>query len=356
LNKYFLHVGLHKTGTKFFQHKVFPNLPKDEFIYNPPKLTQLICDLVKTKEEDLHLVLDAIESEKNKLEGNESKKIVISREIMSGDLFSFYTDHRLTNERLHRGFPKAFIICFLRFQVDWIVSCYRETVHEHHYQPINEFLSLKKGGNSFKKVNYKNFDLPAIVSSLKSYFPEDQIVFFFFENFKTDKMKIVFELSKILGITNMTVNVDYNKIPNRGYSAFSIKLSLIRYKILKYFGLKKIFIHRPINFFGDNSIPAGFEHLSVLPKEKYWHNGFLRDNEELRSINYPNSLTIIEKIRLKTSWRSIIKNGVDKIIYFDWDLLGQHREKMERYFYKENVKLRNIIPKELIPKRYFEKR
>ena len=46
----------------------------------------------------------------------------------------------------------------------------------------------------------------------------------------------------------------------------------------------------------------------------------------------------------------------NKIIYFDWDLLGQHREKMERYFYKENVKLRNIIPKELIPKRYFEKR
>ena len=48
--------------------------------------------------------------------------------------------------------------------------------------------------------------------------------------------------------------------------------------------------------FGPESIPAGFEDLSILPKQKYWHSGFLRDNEELRTTNYPNNLTILKKL------------------------------------------------------------
>ena len=58
---YYLHIGLHKTGTKFFQHKVFPNLP-NTFCYNPDKLTQLICDLMKADDIDFFEVKAAIEN------------------------------------------------------------------------------------------------------------------------------------------------------------------------------------------------------------------------------------------------------------------------------------------------------
>ena len=67
--EYFLHTGLHKTGTKFFQHKVFPNLSKDDFEYNPVKLSQYICDLMKAEDEDLDLVYTAIAKEKKNTGG-----------------------------------------------------------------------------------------------------------------------------------------------------------------------------------------------------------------------------------------------------------------------------------------------
>ena len=45
--KIYLHIGLHKTGTKFFQNKIFKQIKEKNFVYNPDYLTQYICDLLK---------------------------------------------------------------------------------------------------------------------------------------------------------------------------------------------------------------------------------------------------------------------------------------------------------------------
>ena len=158
--EYYLHIGLHKTGTKFFQHKFFPNLKKDQIIYNPPKLTQLIVDFIKANENDVDAVLEEINKEKADFEKNNLvKKVLISREIMSGDLFSFYKDYKKHYIRVHRALNQAKILIFLRYQTDWIVSCYRETLHEHHYQTIKQFLGLEQGEKKFVKANYKYLDM-----------------------------------------------------------------------------------------------------------------------------------------------------------------------------------------------------
>lgn len=355
MKRYFLHIGLHKTGTKFFQYKLFPNLPKNDFIYNPPRLTQLICDLIKSDDEDLIFVKNEIKKEKDDLASNTNKKIIISREIMSGDCFRFYPDYKIIHKRLSIAFPNAHIICFLRYQLDWLVSCYRETVHMHHYQTIEEYLSLKEGNERFVKANYKALDLPAVVESLNNNFGINNISYFFFEDFKSNKVKTIKELSTLLGTTSIPVKKDRDNIPNRGYSAFSIKLSLLRFNILRVLGLSKYFIHRPIFMMGKKGVPAGFEHLSVLPKEKYWHDGFLRDNEELRSANFPNNLTFIEKVRLELSWRSFIKKRIDKLFYWDWDMLGDLRIELDSYFRNENKKLNEILNKKDIPFNYTQR-
>ena len=89
--KFYIHLGLHKTGTKFFQHKVFPNLDNNKFIYNPTKMAQLVCDLMKAFDEDLEMVVNEIKKEKADLESQYPEhKFIISREILSGDLFSLY--------------------------------------------------------------------------------------------------------------------------------------------------------------------------------------------------------------------------------------------------------------------------
>ena len=72
--EFFLHIGLHKTGTKFFQHKVFPNLNRNQIKYNPPKLCQLICDLLKAEEHDVDFVLNEIYKEKTIIRQNEHRE------------------------------------------------------------------------------------------------------------------------------------------------------------------------------------------------------------------------------------------------------------------------------------------
>lgn len=341
MTKYYLHTGLHKTGTKFFQHKVFPNLPKEVFNYNPPELCQYVCDLMKAEEDDVSVVIDAIHEEKKRLESHGVKKVLISREIMSGDLFSFYEGYKERYSRLQIAFPEAEVIISLRYQPDWILSCYRETLHEHHFQTVGQFLGLEEGDPKFVKAEYSNLDYDGILSHLVDLFGQESLHVFFYEKFREDKLTMVRKVADVLGAENIPITDDGDSIPNRGYSALAAKVSVLRYRLLSTINLENLFVHRPIYFFGDNSIPAGFEELSVLPKDKYWHSGFLRDNEEVRSDGYPNNLTITERFKLRTSWRNLIKDGLDKLWYKDWDMLSPYREELDNYFKMVNQKLLN---------------
>ena len=298
MTKFYIHLGLHKTGTKFFQHKVFPNLDKTKFLYNPPRLTQLACDLMKAFPEDADLVIREIIKEKKQfvvgivsvplspnkkyfkvcgdsyiasshLSWMKSHKIIISREILSGDLFSFYKNSQETIGRLHKAFNDAYIIYSKRFQVDWIVSCYRESIHEHHYQSIENFLSLKKINKEFVYNKFQDLDIHKYEAHLKELFNPEQLHLLYYEDFKENKLNEVDKIAKIIGSSEISVKNDNDGRPNRGYSAFSIKLSIFRFKFYKFFGLSRLFVHRPIFFFGNKGIPAGFENLSVLSKEKY---------------------------------------------------------------------------------------
>ncbi len=170
----------------------------------------------------------------------------------------------------------------------------------------------------------------------------------YYENFKKNKKLEVHKIAEIIGSGKIEIKNDSDVQPNRGYSAFAINLSIFRYKFCKIFGLSKYLIHRPIVFFGPNGIPAGYENLSVLPKDKYWHKGFLRDNEEVRSDAYPN-LSKKDARKLQWSWRRVVKNGIDKLYYWDWDMLGKHRNEIEKYFKEQN---REKMPKDA-PEEYF---
>ena len=332
MTEYYLHTGLHKTGTKFFQHKVFPNLDKAEVCYNPSKLCQLICDLLKAEPCDVEFVLGAVLREKSAIQRDKTQKVLISREIMSGDLFSFYESYEENYTRLHQAFPKAKIIIALRYQVDWIVSCYRETLHEHHYQTIGQFLGFESSEERFVTANYKNLDYTGILTQIKRLFGIENVNVFYYEDFRKDKLEMLSRISRILGVADIPVTNDGDTIPNRGYSALAAEVSIKRYRFLKMLRVDRHFVHRPIRFFGNESIPAGFEELSVLPKDKYWRASFLRDNEEVRALGYPNNLSLADKIKLGFSWRRLVKQGLDKITYRDWDILILHRAKLDTYY------------------------
>lgn len=305
--KTIIHMGLHKTGTKYFQNYVFPEL--HGIIYNSPLLTQYAVDYIKADDIDKDDVLDLFMEEKKRYR---NQTVLISREIFSGDLFTAYKDWNLSVGLLYDLFPEAKILIFFRYQPDWLLSCYKESIFEHHYQTIGRFLA---------SININNLDYSKLIKSLNIYF--DNVSVFFFENFFSGK-----HAPSIM--------------PNRSYSSLAVKLSLLRYKLFKRF------VHRPITFFGPGSIPAGNESISCLDKEKYW-SGFLRDNEEIRSANYPN-MSGAERIRTELTWRYFIKHRFDKIIYFNKDLLGKHRSQLDIKFKEMNKKLKETFKN--VPDKY----
>lgn len=360
MKRIILHLGLHKTATKFYQHHVFPFLDKEKFNYNDPKFTQYIMDFLKAEEEDRDLLIENVLEAKKELLENDKRTIVVSREIMSGDLFSAYKDWDKQIDSLQAILGEAEIIISLRFQPNWLVSCYRESVHEHHYQTIEDFLCIDEDGEfrnpesktnaaGFAQLYALNLDYSSMLKTLFSKFDRDKVLVLFFENLKNDKDA---QIQKVLNfIDSKPVNVKpVDGIPNRGYSANSIQMSIDRYKKLTSANRENE-IHRPIFFYGKNSIPAGNIELSLLDKEKYWGEYFLRDNQEVRSPNYPN-LSNDEQKQLQASWRFRVKNIIDKEYYYDWDLLEKHRTELSRLYKEKNLLLEKLLPEIEIPKVY----
>jgi len=114
-------------------------------------------------------------------------------------------------------------------------------------------------------------------------------------------------------------------------------------------------VQRPI-VFSENNIPADSEALSVLPHKKYWHNGFHRDNEEVRSPHYPDNLNTPEKISITLSWRRFIKQGIDKLLYKDWEMLKDEKAEMDSDFKGINSqpKMKHSNMAEKLPSVYIE--
>lgn len=362
MGQVYLHIGLHKTATKYYQHHVFPYLDEENFVYNPERLTQYLMDVLKADEMDQNKIIESFHKERDRILNEFSdKKILISREIMSGDLFSAYRYWEENVELLYQCFPNAKILISLRYQPSWLVSCYRESLHEHHYQSIDKFLNYNHRSKTFEKPDSKknaegyaqlyalNLDYGRMLDVLYQKFGKDNIHLWFFEKFKENRPKVTQVILEFLESGEVDPK-PLQKIPNRGFSALAVHLSIIRAKVFKRLGLNSL-VHRPIFFFGKSSIPAGNIETSILDKDKYWGPQFKRDNEEVRSPNYPN-LTIGEKIRREFSWRHFIKERFDRVYYYDWDLLGALRSPLENKYNQINFKLTDHFEKQEIPDKY----
>ncbi len=357
-----LHIGLHKTATKFYQHRVFPFLDKDKYVYNPPILTQYLIDYLKADEWEQPSIKDAFMAEYEIFNSSDNRQLIISRELMSGDLFSAYEDWGYRMSLLHSLIPVAKIIISLRYQPDWLISCYRESIHEHHYQHIKSFLRWDDNYQRFSSESntgelhreYISLDALRInythmINTLYSLFGKEHVFVMFYEHFRNNMGK---EYKKMLNIIGSEYYAFENKdtTPNRGYSALAIKISIARKVLLTKIGLDSI-IHRPIRFFGPGSIPAGNIHLSILNKQTHWGTKYLRDNEEVRDPTYPN-ISLLKKIKMEFTWRTFIKKRLDKIIYKDWDILGELRTILDVHYKNINEQLVDLLGQDEVPNRY----
>ena len=346
----FLHIGLHKTGTKFLQKNIYPVLDSLGLIrYNPLRLTQLLVDLVKADYDDVDMVLKAVAQETNGAP-DETTPTVISREALAGDLFSFYSNAEDCYSRLALALPEARLIMVFRGPFKWLISCYRESVHEHHYQSFAAFVSGKPS-DKYVRPSIDLLDWSRLVALARLYFPGEP-VFLHHEDLVSDSRSFISRLLSELGVGPIR-NVSFNlgATNNRGYSALAILLSRARAKFLIWplAGL----VHRPIRFFGSGSIPAGFESVSVLPKSKYWGREWKRDNEEVRFDIGTNDSRARRPLSW-LSWRTAMKRGLDRFVYVDWNVAGKLRGPLQLHFASQNESFGGSlgVPTESLPEAY----
>jgi len=365
MNKIVLHIGLHKTATKYLQHHAFPFLDKSKFLYNPEKLDQYVLDYLKAFGNDKKEILPKVVEERERLQKeNPNKTIILSREAYSGNLFSAYKYWDESIALLKQCFPEAKIIMAFRYQTDWLLSCYRESIHEHHYQSVEDFLCFSEDTKSFYKPTSSrnqngyaqlyalNLDYGKMITTIYENFERDEVLTYFYEDFKENKGEILSNIEHFIGSEKISTKESIG-IPNRGYSALTINLSIERAKLLQENDLRDN-LHRPIFFYGKNSIPAGKEKHSLLDKDVYWGKHYLRDNEEVRSINYPDR-NEQELIKYHSSWRYISKELIDKNSYIDWDILKDLRNILDEYYKIFNAKLIKIYTNIEFPSLYVNK-
>ena len=94
--------------------------------------------------------------------------------------------------------------------------------------------------------------------------------------FKKEKKIRLLRLPIFVEKKDIPILFDNDKIPNRGYSAFAINLSIFSCILFEKSWLRKK-VHRPIKFLGPNSIPVDLRTYQFLNKKsKYWGDEFLR--------------------------------------------------------------------------------
>ena len=356
MKKIYLHIGLHKTATTFLQNNVFNKFDDSELIYNPYNLSQLLNNIFKLpqyKDETITqfkkelLLLEQLNTD-----------LFISYEIMSGNLFSCYDnydEHACILQQLFEGYQVEIIIV-LRYQTDWLISTYRESVHEHHYQDINAFLNIKEASfekqintnSEYANCNALSLDYFGIIKTYQTLFNNENVHILFFEDFLKDKSAFIRSFENILGC-RLKIQKFKSEITNRGYSSNGIFLLLKIVRLLE--GVKlKFLVPRPIFFFGDKSIYMK-DHNNKYRKSI---KEFIEEENLFFFLYY-----LLYKIYYKIFgrgilWRKFIKSFIDKVGYKDKLIIEPLlKEKLDMYYWKKNRELAELLHENL-PAKYLD--
>ena len=336
-----LYIGLHKTGTTFLQKNFLKNLNHEDIEYNPPEIMSLLELIFVNRKNIKNKILKVKKIIELKKKKQKLKKIFISNERISQLFFTNNYEKNLTI--IKDIFPKAKIIIFLRYQPDWLLSCYKQSIHSGDCQSIENFLNYKnnkfkkaKGiynSNGFLHTNIYKVDYTTLIKKYAKQYEKKNVYIFFFENFKKSKKKIFFEICKILKASSVNFFFDY-KI-NRSFSSLACILSIYRYNFLKIFNLHK-YLSNTKKLRNNLILQSSSCHIP-------W-NYAKRHKSFLELIPFFLFMVFIKFCKFFT-WRNFIQNCFDKIIYINKDLLENEIRIKLNLIYRKKKSFLNIYKK-----------
>ena len=142
MSNIFIHVGLHKTASTFFQTKIFPYFENTTCLTRPYTQQSYGFNKLQFADDTVYNPEDLLLEIKQILEEHEN--ILISDELLSGIPGCNYLNRSLIADRLSSLFPEGEIIIFLRGQKDILLSMYNQYIKMGGTAPINEYIWLQK--------------------------------------------------------------------------------------------------------------------------------------------------------------------------------------------------------------------
>jgi hypothetical protein len=258
MEQVFIHIGLMKTATTFFQETVFPQLGNTLFL--PKNYIKYNHHFEKLKYTDDTLYdEDEIRKEFEKFK---NRKVLISSETLAGNPVYNSINRTSTAKRLKKIFPNATIILFIRGQFDMLLSLYKLHINEsntiqrisqfysfpvdhetsYQFQNISENHDISDYNTYYRgKIHVENFKYFELIMLYKELF--DNVRVFLYEDFKNNPKEFINSLEDVLkdNFKNKG-NIDFNKYYRKGISNSSVDHKLF-YNKLELLTNRKIIIH-----------------------------------------------------------------------------------------------------------------
>jgi hypothetical protein len=306
-----IHIGLHKTATRYFQHQVFAHLDTRHFAYNPePIVSRLSACLRRPDDETLAASLD----EAIRAQRQDPRRLVIAKAGLAGEMYREHEDHARNRAVLKRHFPEAEIVYFVRDQADWLVSAYKQSLQKGRCGPIEVFLNYRDGAlrerlghrvNGMRTVEALGLRFLAIYQGYVEAYGAEPVHLFRYEDFKRRPAAVTRAMAQLLGVSELPGEAaGYPR--NRAFSSLALALFC----------------------------PASRRHDVALRLE----------GDGVR----PHFLRPVQKFG-RTVRREFIRQVFDRTVYVDEDLLARHgmREQIRAHYAEENARLTAIAEAEL---------
>lgn len=182
-----IHVGMHKTGTTFLQSQVFPNLPGVTYVRPGAPL-------------DYYLRLDM------------TKPCLISNERLAGRLWSTPEQVETSLARLSDIFPNAQVLIGFRGHAGFIVSSYKQYLHQGGILPFHEYFDAT---HNTGLMNRNQFLYRTRIELIEKYFMRSPFVYLQ-SDVKGSAPELAERIANLIGAPNPEIKASQSKVINKG--------------------------------------------------------------------------------------------------------------------------------------------
>jgi len=303
-----IHIGLHKTGTRFLQRMVFQQLDTEQFLYNPDWLLAPLRKAVRERDNPANEQALADAVARWRASGDE-RTLIISEPHASGDMYGMHEGAEHNATMLARLFPEAAIIYFVRRHADWLQSAYRQSLVKDPGQPIQRFLNFyngefhdqparRVGGN--RNLNALGLRFLAIYQAYAEAFGPSRVYLLRQESLRHRPDDVRAVVASALRLSRLP-EPPHERSQNRSFSALAILI-----------------------FFPGSWLRPWQPPTRAIGKGVGPWRGRLRALRSLRT--------------------QLIRHVLDRLVYIDWDLLARDgmRQRLEAQYADEQAVIERI--------------